>query len=72
MGYCPWGCKRVGHELATKHDYAKSIFNSKGYFLTSIIALKIALKKKKLNCFTIRWFPNAKKASSSPKRGVTF
>ena len=47
MGYRPWGRKRVGHELATKHDYAKNIFNSKGYFLTSIIALKIAFKKKK-------------------------
>ena len=51
MGYRPWGCKRVGHELATKHDYAKNIFNSKGYFLTSIIALKIALKKKEVKLF---------------------
>ena len=51
MGYCPWGRKRVIHELATKQDYAKNIFNSKGYFVTSIIALKITLKKKEIKLF---------------------
>jgi len=39
------GLRRVGCDLTTKQDYAKKIFKSKGYFLTSIVAFKIALKR---------------------------
>ena len=43
-GYSPWGYKRTGHDLVIKQDHAKNAFKSKGYFLTSIAALKIALQ----------------------------
>ena len=26
MGYSPWGCKRVGHDLATKHHHQQYIY----------------------------------------------
>ena len=41
-GACPWGRKRVGHNLATKQqNYAKNIFKYEGYFLIATAALKI-------------------------------
>ena len=46
---CPWGHKRIGHDLATQEDHAKNIFKSNRYFLTSSVALKIAFKKGKIN-----------------------
>ena len=41
-GLCPWGRKRVRHNLVTKQNHAKNTFKSKGYFFTSIVAFKIA------------------------------
>ena len=49
-GACPWGHKKVGHNLATKQqDYTKNIFKNEGYFLIATAVLKIASKKDKFS-----------------------
>ena len=40
----PWGHKRIRYDIVTKEDHFKNIFKGKGYILTFIVALKIALK----------------------------
>ena len=46
VGYSSWGGKES--DLVTKQDHAKNICKSKGYFLISVVALKIAFKKDKM------------------------
>ena len=48
-GAYPSGRKRVGHNVATKQDYAKNIFQNEGYFLMAIAALKTGFKKDKIS-----------------------